>query len=392
MHYLAKRFRAHTLKHPAIYVANLILSFHFALLIYINSSFLELHMDKELVGIVFGIGAFLSVFMLLMMPKILRHVTNADLIMTLAFVEFFVVAALAMSESALAAACFFILHEVIIYALYYGLDISLEEVSSDKSTGWTRAVFMTFANVMFVASPLIVSLLILGDDYSLVYLLSAFLIIPFFALIWVSLRKLHAAGHKEHRILDTIHALSKDKNVRNVMKAQFLLNFFFAWMVVYMPIYLHEQMGFAWSDIGLIFAIMLLPFVLFEIPVGRLADKVMGEKEIMIAGFAIMSIFTFFIPALPAASIGIWAFTLFMTRVGASFVEATTESYFWKHVNASNTDLISFFRIARPLGYGIGPVLGALFLYILPFEMLFSILSIIMLCGVFYALKLKDTK
>ena len=92
-----------------------------------------------------------------------------------------------------------------------------------------------------------------------------------------------------------------------------------------------------------------------------------------------------------------WAGLLFLTRVGASFVEITSESYFFKHVNEKNTGLISLFRMTKPIAYIITPavVVSTLYFFTIkntPYGYIFSILGVLMLVGVRYGLKLKDTK
>ncbi len=84
--------------------------------------------------------------------------------------------------------------------------------------------------------------------------------------------------------------------------------------------------------------------------------------------------------------------TMFMTRVGASLVEATTESYFFKHTKDADANIISFFRASRPLAYMLGALLGTLSLLYMQFNYTFVFLGILMLPGVVFALLLKDTR
>ena len=163
-------------------------------------------------------------------------------------------------------------------------------------------------------------------------------------------------------------------------------------MVVYMPIHLHDHIGFDWPTISIIFTIMLLPFILFEIPAGRIADKWCGEKELLSAGFIVTALFTMVIPFILIPSFIIWTAILFMTRVGASVVEISTESYFFKHVEGNDADIISFFRMARPLAYIAGPIVAMIALNFLPFQYIFLVLGIIMFFGLKYSLALKDTR
>ena len=126
------------------------------------------------------------------------------------------------------------------------------------------------------------------------------------------------------------------------------------------------------------FAIMLLPFPLFEIPLGKLADRKLGEKEILMTGFIVAGLSTVVI--------------LFISRVGASAIEIMTESYFFKHVDGKDTDTISLFRILRPLGYIIGPLLGGVALIFINIKMIFLIPGFMLLLGVLPAFGIKDTK
>jgi MFS family permease len=137
---------------------------------------------------------------------------------------------------------------------------------------------------------------------------------------------------------------------------------------------------------------MLLPFVFFEVPVGELADEKYGEKEFLSIGFLIMGLSTIFISFVTAKVFWIWATLLFITRVGASFVEISTESYFFKQVNPDKSDVISFFRISRPLSFIIGPILATLTLEFIQFQYIFILIGALMIVGTKYSLALNDTK
>ena len=136
----------------------------------------------------------------------------------------------------------------------------------------------------------------------------------------------------------------------------------------------------------------LMAYVLLEYLIGLVADKFIGEREMMAFGFAVIAIATSWFVFLDNSSVIVWMIAMFMTRVGASFVETTTESYFFKHTGGKDTSLISIFRITRPLSYVIGAILGSLTLNLFPFEILFVVLGFLMIPGMFFAMALKDTK
>ncbi|MEI6581237.1 MAG: MFS transporter, partial [bacterium] len=184
----------------------------------------------------------------------------------------------------------------------------------------------------------------------------------------------------------------KNRHLSNIYTINFILKLFFSWMIIYTPIYLYEYMRISWDKIGLIFTIMLIPFVVLDFPLGKLSDK-LGEKKMLIYGFSIMAIFTLLIPFIPNSTIWVWALILFGTRVGAATIEIMSESYFFKTISEKRADEISFFRNTTPLSYIIGPLLAIPVLLFVPsFKYLFFILGIIILLGLLIALRLKDTK
>ena len=161
-------------------------------------------------------------------------------------------------------------------------------------------------------------------------------------------------------------------------------------MVIYTPIYLHSWLGFSWSELGIIFTVALLPFIFFEWPVGELADRFFGEKEIMSLGLFITGTSLLVMPFLGKVFF-VWMIILFLSRVGASFIEITTESYFSKQIDASDTGLLSIFRLARPVSIVFGAALGAVSLNLFSFEKIFFVLAVVIFFGLKESLYLKDT-
>jgi MFS family permease len=183
-----------------------------------------------------------------------------------------------------------------------------------------------------------------------------------------------------------------NRDMKKIVMSMFLLQFFYAWMIIYMPIYLNQTVGFDWTTIGFMFAIMLVPFVILEAPLGRLADSRYGEKEMLSIGFIIMAIAVAAVAFFTDHNVIVWTAILFVSRVGAAITEVMTETYFFKKVDASNTHLISFARMTRPLAYVIGPVIATILLTIFDIKGLFIFLAFLMLYGLRYSLSLVDTK
>ena len=377
---------------PYIYLANLLLAFHYYLVIYINSTFLEGFFSKSGVGNLYILGAAISLLMFLEAPRFLRRFGNAHYLLAAIVLEFLATLGMAFADSPTTAGLFFVLHTGLITMIAFSLDIFLEgAMLGEEDTGETRAIFLTLGNTILVIAPLIVGLLAFEGNFTLVYITSAIFCIPLLSVVFKDLR-VPDQGVDHIGLKDSIAEVGGDKNLRNVSWVQLVLQIFYAWMVIYMPIYLHEYVGFSWQQLGMMFAIMLLPFILFEIPVGYLADKKWGEKEFMFAGFAIIALAMFLVPFIATKSFILWTALLFLSRTGASFIEITAESFFFKHVRARNVSIISLFRMTRPIAYILVPLILGVFLKLVNFSVSFFILAVIILFGINFVRRIVDTK
>jgi hypothetical protein len=83
---------------------------------------------------------------------------------------------------------------------------------------------------------------------------------------------------------------------------------------------------------------------------------------------------------------------MFINRIGASLVEVTTESYFFKHIGGGDAGLMSIFRLLRPAANVAGALLGAFLLSFLSFPLFFIVGGFVLTLGVFIPRFLVDTR
>jgi hypothetical protein len=271
---------------------------------------------------------------------------------------------------------FFIVHLSADPVLYLCLDINLEqEIKQEGTTGLKRSILLTVSNAAWVISPLALVFLINGN-FSKVYLLSGIVLIPLLFIIIFFFKNTKRANEAGASVSAVLRSLVTSGDKARIITANFILNLFYSWMVIYLPILLNQYLGFSWDKIGYLFVFMLLPFILFQLPAGYLADRKFGEKEILISGFLIMIAASFAIPSLSVTqSFWLWATVLFASRVGASLVEVACETYFFKHVKEDDTGLISLFRITRPLSYVVAPLLALPIIYLFSYSTSFYFLA-----------------
>lgn len=273
------------------------------------------------------------------------------------------------------------------------MDILLEAASADSKTGRIRTLYLTLTNVGWIVAPIASVYLVNRGGYALPFLVSAALIIPIFAILIIQKKNLQIAKkYKKDKLLKSFKKLWANHNLRGVFIVATLLQLFYSGAVLYIPIYLNQTLGIPWSDLGWMFALMLMPFAIFEFPAGFLADKYFGEQEIMSLGLFIIfiSLILFFFITVPTP--WVWAAALFMSRIGAALVESMRDTYFFKNVDVKDIGYINIFRMTGPLGYILGAGLALLFLSFLPLNYLFLIFAAILLPGFYYIFSLEDTK
>lgn len=375
-----------------IYLAGFLFSIPLALTSYINSSFLENYINKNYIGIIYVIASLFTIFGLLKMPKILNRIGNRSTALYFGIIIFISLLLLAFGKSA-----FFVLPAFILYFfssnfIIASLDIFIEDFSKNSNIGKFRGIYLTIINGAWIVAQLISGSIIAKSSFKGIYLFSAIFIALFSFLFILFLHNFKDPEYKKMSVLKTLKFFIKNRAISKIYLIYFLLRFFYAWMVIYTPIYLHEYLGFGWSQIGIIFTIMLIPFVILDYPLGKLSDKI-GEKKMLIIGFFINIIFTLLIPLISEPRVWIWAIILFGTRVGSATIEAMSEIYFFKKIDAENSEAISFFRNTYSLSFVIAPIIATPILFLIPsFKYLFFILGAIMLVGLLISYRIRDIK
>jgi len=377
---------------PAIYLSAFFLSLHFAVTLYVDSSFLVGHFTARSIGLIYTFGSLFTIATLSFIPQILRRFGNYASTLFFSIIEIALLLALPFLSDPIFVAAIFIMHANMVAMLFFNFDVFTESSSKDETTGKTRGVFLTTMNFATVLGPLLAGLLVSDSEFSKIYSLSAIFMLPVLLVVATHFKKLQDPTYRELRFGEATRKIWKNKDIHSIFVVNFLLQFFYSWMIIYTPVYLNTRMGFSWGEIGTIFGIMLLPFVLFELPLGEIADKRLGEKEILITGFLVLALSTFSLSFIETGTIVVWVVLLFFTRIGAAAVEIMSETYFFKKIDASDTNTLSFFRHTRPLAFVAGPLTASVFLSFFDIKYLFLALGIIMLLGIRYTLLIEDTK
>jgi MFS family permease len=379
-------------KRGIIYVLVFLFTLHVTPGTYINSSFLEQFVGEGGVGIVYAIASLVTIGGFFSIRPLLSRFGNYKTFLsalTLELISLTLMSIPTLSPSILLSA--YILGFTMRSIAFFHLDIFLEDASSDDKTGSIRGFYLTMMNLSFLIGPFIAGFLITDAMYWKVYLISGIILLPSLFITFKYLRHFKDPVYVPFAFIPTCKTILSNRDIRSVFEMGSLLRFFYSWMIIYTPIYLVQHIGFSISETTFIIGIALVPFILFQSFFGYLADKFLGEKELLVFGFLVLAFFTSAMAFFPYTSFWAWVGILFLTRIGASAVEVMSETYFFKKIRSSDVNIISMYRMTRPFVYLFSPLIGSLLLLIVDIRFLFLFLGIIMLYGVRYSLMIKDT-
>jgi len=374
------------------YLLGFLFYIHSYLPVYLHSSYIGNFIGENSVGFVFMIASVLSIGALLSLERVIRRFGNFRTIIFSLLLQFIVFIALAIYKEPIFIIPIFVIGQILIRTILFNIDIFLESQSENKNTGNTRGVFLTITNLVVVTMPFVATSLLVRGSYEDVYFLSALALLPVILLVFFYFKKFEDRYTNSISLKQSLKSVMASKNLKSIFISNALLRVFYATMVIYSPIYLHEVIGFGWDKLGLMFSIMLLPFVLFELPLGKIADKHLGEKELLIGGFLLCGLSTAAIFFNTGNSFVVWTAILFLTRTGASMIDIMTETYFFKKTDSNHPDTIALYRMIDPLGYLVAPIFGFIAIYFGEMRLVFIFLGIALVLGTWFAYRLKDTR
>ncbi|PIR85346.1 hypothetical protein COU15_01260 [Candidatus Kaiserbacteria bacterium CG10_big_fil_rev_8_21_14_0_10_45_20] len=375
-------------------VVNFVLNMYSVSVAYVSAPFLERFFSPETISMLFIIQSAAVLIGLLLIPTFISFIGVRALFIMLIPLLQLTVLFFGLAQDFISAAFFFIVQGIILYIIFYILDLYVEgSTQRETETGEVRAIFLTAGNIAGFFAPLIIALLVINEYYPPLFAFTTIILTPAFALALTAFRKLPTIAPKKNAFLQAIHTIRHCRpGVSYVLGANLLLKIFYSWIVIYAPLYLVSVAGISWQALGTMLALALFAYVILEIPLGFIADNYLGEKEIMVAGFLILGASTALLSFIPTAILLLWGIAFFTTRVGAAMVEISTEAHFFKKVTADDSALISVFRITTPLGFIIGPFVALLLLPITGLQFVFGFFGVILLVGAILASRIVDTR
>jgi MFS family permease len=378
-----------------VYLLAVIFNFHTLVVSYTSPSYLGEFIDTKHIGLIYSIGSIGSLLLFILLPSVLKRFGNVLVTIGLMVISIGTLALMGVGMSATAVVMGLVLFLIINPLMYLSMDIFSETLigKNEGATGHVRGLTLSLMSLAALCAPLTISYLVAeGDNLAQLYFIAIGVGVVFSLIVIAAFRGFVDPLYHRVQFRPLLKQCWESKPIKLVLSAHFLVQVFFTWTVVYIPLYLASVLNLPWSSIGAIIAAGLLAYVLFEYPIGILADDYFGEKEMMAIGFLILALTVSSISFMTTTNIFPWMILAFISRIGASLTEVTTESYFFKKVNGQDANLMSVFRLTRPLAVLAGSLLGSICLAIMPFHLAFIVLGFVMVIGIFLALGIEDTR
>ena len=372
-------------------ISSFILGISAALILYLESDYFKTATKSENVTVFFIVAYAITLILIFNWHHLVRRFGKKNVFLGNLLAKALVVLMLANLSVGKIGIGFLMGYIILTVLSWIDLDILLEACSRDKKTGRIRGAYLTIMNAGYLVAPFFAGLILNKYGFQPVFLAAALLILTVWMICFFRLRNIDGSQVEGIDFLSLLKKLSGRKNVLRIYYVSFILELFYALMIIYTPLYLLD-LGFSWVDIGKIFTVMLLPFVLLQYPAGYLADKKFEERGMIIFSLVIMAFSTLTIFFLSSKSMILWALVLFCTRIGASLIEILRDSYFYKRIDCSDVDIINFFRSVRPTAYIIGLLIATPIVYFLEIRFVFALISVGVLTGIFAAKNMASSR
>jgi MFS family permease len=377
------------------YTASFLLGLGGSLATYTASTYFSEAFDTDNVSIAYGILAAANFIGILSLRSVIRRLGRATMLfvlIALSIASTFVVSIVGVS---VLGSMFLIAFLLTLSLLWVTLDGIVEVFSADSQSGRIRGMYLASMNMGLLVGPIISGNILGSYGYEWLYFaallfFSFFLGAAFLAFRDVDVLSRHIFTPKRQGGgIRSAKEFFRRPDLRRIYGVSFALDFFYAIVIVYAPIRMLE-LGMSWADIGLIITIALIPFVLLQYPMGRLADKYLGEKELLLLALAIMAIALSFFPRMETGDILPWMILMFSTRVGAAIVEVLRDSYFYKKIDGGDGDFIVLFRTSWPIAYLTMSVITSVFFVAFPVSQIFWLAFGVVVVSMYLVLRLRD--
>ncbi len=376
------------------YVMTFLFALHYAIPVYATSSYLHTYFNSSIVSAIYMIGSILALIASINIARSVKKFHTYGFTFGIAIAEMVIITIFGHTQNIYLIPVFFVVHFVLQVLLNITLNIFIENFTIHARVGSVRGLFLAIFNLAILISPFIGGAILRHYSFSVLYTVSACMLIPYLYFLHRYLHHMKEPAYHQLNIIGAAKEAFRNKNLRAAMIGELVVSSFYATMVIYSPLYLTAIGIPLTSYMMIILPIALIPLVVLPYELGYLADKKFGEKEMLIIGLLILTVTTFLFVTVSTTALWVWALLLFVSRIGATFVETMSFSYYFKKVGVEDPSLTALFINMQGMGTLIVGTVGVI---IAPFvgerpQLMFVVLGCAILWSISYVLPMKDTR
>ncbi len=366
-----------------LYTAYFFFSWAIGFTAYSNSTVIESINGRSGVGFIYGISAALAlVLSTWVIPNIIIKLGNRKTVGLAISLMILASIGIKYLDNPTLFGIAFIMFLATQILISFSFDIFFEHNSNRDSSAKTRGSMVSLQHVGRMLGPIMAAVITVKMGMRAPYTVLMVLMVFCGILLYFSTKKFRDKSYIPGSIIKSFDAIKSRPAVRKSLFSLLMLHIFYALMVTFVPIYLSDVKNIGTESLGLIFTIMLTPFVLLGYPIGKQIDSGVSGRRMARTGIFIMAITTLMFPFIETTSIVIWGAILLLSRVGAVMLETAGDGIFFKNINEEETELLGIMRDMQPLGYFIASFLSIIVLWVGQIDHIFYVVGLILTLGI----------
>lgn len=376
------------------YFMTFLYALHYAIPVYATSSYLHQFFHSSVVSWAYVVGSFFALISSIHIAKSIKKYHTYRFTVGVTILEMIVVILFGLTNEPYLLFPLFVIHFVLQSLLFISLNVFMESFSAHANVGSIRGLFLAVFHVGILMSPLIGGYILSVSSFSTLYIVSALVLIPYLVMVHHYLSHIKDPAYHTVDLFGAMKKAMQKRDLRAAVVAKFLVEAFYAVMVIYSPIYLSTLGVPLITYLSFIIPVALVPLVLLPYELGYLADVKFGEKEMLLIGLLLLIITSFLCVIVTKPDILLWTFILLISRIGASLVDTMAYSYYFKKITAEDPSFTALFVNMYNLAIIVTGLVGVL---IAPFliekpQLIFIILGTSIMLGTTLVLPMKDTR
>ncbi|HLD11256.1 MAG TPA: MFS transporter [Candidatus Nanoarchaeia archaeon] len=275
-------------------------------------------------------------------------------------------------------------------AAVFAISLMIRDHVSKKNIGSTEGAYFSVTNSAWLFGPLLGGLIAQAYGFNPIFLIGGLFCFSSLMIFLYDEPKYNIIKQEtDNGFYSNIKDYFKQRDLIIVYLMSISLAFWWVFVYAYVPLYLADL---GEKIIGYILAALVLPLILLELPIGRLADKG-SYKWLFFIGFFLLGSIAIFLSFVD--NFLIFAILIISASVGAAIIEPLREAHLFKIIKSKDTRrFLVVFRTGYELGYLISPIIFSLVLIKnnTNYSDLFLIIGILMLIFALISLFIKEHK